>query len=510
MNQLWKKLNFVLLGIFLLATLQSRSMHEISQEILNNIYYASADYRFNKPDLGFTSAKKDVAYFLFSKNTLIIEEAALDVCRKMGKDSVNALAFIIGHELAHLYQEEMRTGDFASSFLRYDKGLHARIRYEKQADIQGAFNAYIAGYQIKNVIPPLIEELYRSYNLLTVLLDEYPTLIERKKTAVEVSAVIEDLILLFETAPYFSIIGAYYYAFLSYEYIGQYYRGGEVLNNLGLNYLLEGINLTDIRLDKFAFPIEFNWETRLKKPKVLYGAKDFDLASFTRRIQLLEKAKKSFEEAISQTKNNNTTASLNLATTLTLLGNNKEALDILLTTIWPDNQKNKVEILRSIILYDLDNSNKQKSLEILQRISKIGNIQEQNLSRVNIEIMTNENYTCSEEIFECNFIDNSYEASYPVGEGKEISFNSLSGTRLHYFSANGVVYIQARADNYPIIILNTINMDRPLALEKYKKQKSIYSFGKGLFAYCPLERQLIAIDGEGKMRRTISYKIGSN
>lgn len=501
-------------GLVFLVTLScsgaliSNSWHIIAQNVLDNLYATSSDYRFSKPALAFTSAKQDVAYFLPSKNTLVVEEEAFKVCSKLGKDSINALAFIIGHELAHLYQEEMRTGDFASSFLSYDKGLHARIRYEKQADIQGAFNAYVAGYQIKNIIPKLIQELYRSYNILDVTLERYPTLIERSKTAEEVSAIVEDLILLFDTAPYFSIIGAYHYAFSSYEYIGQYYRGGEVLNNLGLNYLLEAVNLTDLNIDRFAFPIEFNFETRLKKPKILYGAKDFDLAAFTKRIQLLEKAKKIFEESISQTKSNNKTALLNLASTLTLLGNSKEALDILLTTLWPDKLVNKAEILRSIILFDLDISNKQKSLEILKRISEKGNMQEQIIALTNIEIILNEKYKPSEVLSECNVFSGCNKTIYPGTDSKEISLNDASDTNLRYMRVDDVVYVKVLSTNSPMVIINSCKPDTSWPIGKHYNQGSIYSYDKGYITYCPIEKLLMIYDSSNILKRTITYKIG--
>ncbi len=157
----------------------AKPWHEIAQNVLDNLYKASSDYRFPKPSLAFTSAKQDVAYFFPSKNTLVIEEETFEVCSRLGKDSINGLAFIIGHELAHMYQEEMGSRDFTSSYLTYDKGIHARIRTEKQADIQCAFNAYIAGYKISCVIPQLVDQLYIAYNLKGSSLEGYPTVEER-------------------------------------------------------------------------------------------------------------------------------------------------------------------------------------------------------------------------------------------------------------------------------------------------------------------------------------------
>ncbi len=483
----------------------SNSWHEIAQNVLDNLYKASSDYRFPKPSLAFTSAKQDVAYFFPSKNTLVLEEETFIVCSRLGIDSINGLAFIIGHELAHMYQEEMRIRDFTSSFLTYDKGIHARIRTEKQADIQGALNAYIAGYKISSVVPRLIEELYVAYDLKSSALDGYPTLEERKTTSKEVYDIVSDLILLYDTAPFLSILGAYQHASAAYEYIGQYYRGGEVLNNLGLNYLIEAINLTDYNLDRFAFPLEFNWETRLKKPKVLYGAKDFDLAAFTRRIQLIEKGKKNFEEAIQQNRNN-PSALLNLATSYVLLGKYKEAQNILKTAVWPVHLKFKAQILESIILYDLDSSNKQVAVQLLQQIQKEGSITDRQLAQLNMQIML-ETVISSEESENCEFVIPLSVYGFGDADTKQIILNSVDVTTLDYATINGDVHVRINS-----VLGKGLILSRYVAVESSKvsnvnKSGTIYSFENGFITHCTSKKQIAVLDEMGYIKQRIVYQV---
>ncbi|MEP6645925.1 MAG: tetratricopeptide repeat protein [Saprospiraceae bacterium] len=483
----------------------SAPWHQIAQNVLDELFDASSDYRFSKPSLGFTTASQDVAYYLASKNTLIIEEQTFSVCRMMGKDSVNALAFIIGHELSHMYQEEMHTQDFISSFLTYDKNIHARIRTEKQADIQGAFNAFLAGYKTQGLISRLLVELYNSYGLLDKELSGYPTLEERKTTASEVSGIVDDLILLYDISPMLSIIGKYQYASSAYEYIGQYYRGGEVLNNLGLNYLLEAINLTDYNLDRFAFPIEFNSESRLKKPKVLYGAKDFDIAAFTHRIQLIEKANNNFEEAIQQNKNNPISL-LNLATTYVLLGKYKEALDILNITLWPDPLRNKSQILKSIILFDLDEKNKPSAIKMLEQIQQQGTGADQQLARLNIQIMSNENTTVIEEIANCDFIQSLSVLKFDNKSVKQIQINTGSGTTLDYMSTSDIINVRFNSLFGAGLILTRYVTSEGTKSFNINKLQNIFAFEKGFAALCPKEKQIIVFDTKGVIKYRIAYQ----
>lgn len=82
-----------------------------------------------------------------------ISESALAICRSLGKDSVDALACIVGHELAHyhLHHAHWRAKDDYNSF------------EEEQADYVGLWYAYIAGYQSFEVFPELLDRLKQRF-----------------------------------------------------------------------------------------------------------------------------------------------------------------------------------------------------------------------------------------------------------------------------------------------------------------------------------------------------------
>ena len=74
---------------------------ETAQKILNDLYRAAGQYDHEIPTLEMAEGNQRVAAYFPSKNTISIDEKALEICASMGIESKNALAFLIGHELAH-------------------------------------------------------------------------------------------------------------------------------------------------------------------------------------------------------------------------------------------------------------------------------------------------------------------------------------------------------------------------------------------------------------------------
>ena len=221
---------------------------------------------------------------------LSIDLELYDVCQTFGDKSMDALAFIIGHEMAHCYMEH----PFFSEFNNYDKSNGSKIASEKGADIYGLFNAYLAGYESFQLIPEVINKIYDTYNLKDHL-KGYPSRQERLTTATEVQAQIEELIDIYEAANFLSAIGEYNLAAASYEYILSYYQGREIYNNLGVNYALEAIYYVDMDFHFYLYPLEIDWNSRIKMPKKS-PYEDFDM-NLDYKYYNLWKAKTCFERA---------------------------------------------------------------------------------------------------------------------------------------------------------------------------------------------------------------------
>lgn len=153
-----------------------------------------------------SSSRMKVAWFAPGHNLLTLEERAYDLCAELGPDSLNGLAVLLGHELAHYYKDHGWVGDFGNGFAELEVGQTLNqlrrseekvLELETEADIFGGFFGYVAGYNTLEAAPPLLEKLYTAYALSTQLRG-YPALPERQAIARQSAAELRGLIPAFE------------------------------------------------------------------------------------------------------------------------------------------------------------------------------------------------------------------------------------------------------------------------------------------------------------------------
>ncbi|MFN0013703.1 MAG: hypothetical protein ACKVU2_04070 [Saprospiraceae bacterium] len=271
--------------------LQGGTPQSVAQEVLDRLFATNGNYRFKKPKLVISSENGKVAAYSPWKNSIILDQKAYNICRAFGRDSLSALAYILGHELVHAYQTEIKNGKAQTNFLAYNHHYNTDTRIEKVADVQGLFNAYLAGYRSLEVMPDLIERIYTEYGLIGRNLPGYPTLAERKATNNEVLAIALDLRDLFESSNYLLVIGEHDLAATGYEYILQYYQGIEMHNNLGIAYTLRAQEFWNPNTDKFIYPLEADWHTKVGR------GPEPDRSFEPLRADCLEKAVAQFQAA---------------------------------------------------------------------------------------------------------------------------------------------------------------------------------------------------------------------
>lgn len=124
----------------------------------------------------------------------------------------------------------------------------------------------MAGFNTLKIISPLIERLYDSYHLSDKLAG-YPSKPARQKTADEVTALVSELLEVYQTGNYLAALGHYEMAAHSYEYILDYYLGNEIYNNLGVLYASQAMVFSGKQVDKYVYPFELDTETRLATPR---------------------------------------------------------------------------------------------------------------------------------------------------------------------------------------------------------------------------------------------------
>ena len=104
--------------------------------------------------------KKDgyIASFNPDKIQVVLDEKAYDICVSFGKDSLNALAALLAHELIHYYEKH----DWSRHFAMNNENLETArqlermgdgLKQETEADNLGGFMAFSVGYNTYGIMP---------------------------------------------------------------------------------------------------------------------------------------------------------------------------------------------------------------------------------------------------------------------------------------------------------------------------------------------------------------------
>ncbi|MCH8318894.1 MAG: hypothetical protein IIA88_10455, partial [Bacteroidetes bacterium] len=145
--------------------------YKVSNQVYNNIVFAFGEGR-TPPlfEINPNSLKKKVIirYYPGENPLIVMDEAVYDLFVKFGADSLNSLAALIGHELAHFYERH----DWCSNFAYllgpdYELGKkikqigkEQKLKIEADADYFGGFYGYVAGYGTFDIASKLLDVIY--------------------------------------------------------------------------------------------------------------------------------------------------------------------------------------------------------------------------------------------------------------------------------------------------------------------------------------------------------------
>ena len=236
-----------------------------AERLLREMIFLFGDTHLKEaPSIHITSTFKFGARYI--NNRIEIEQQILDICRSLGADSSNALAFVIGHELTHFFQGETDHANAREPYQAFFYGFNSGVRIEREADLQGAFMSYLAGFSPQTVLPSFLTKLYQNYQIDESNMANYPSRDEREKSFDEMLKLLEKAIEIHRSAIYLSILGEHYLATQGYSYLLTFYKGKEIYHNLGLNQLLQALNTGKYIWDPALYPVEIDLNTRLRKP----------------------------------------------------------------------------------------------------------------------------------------------------------------------------------------------------------------------------------------------------
>ena len=345
------------------------------------------------------SKTQRLEYYPGDKPTVKMGEEVYDLCAKFGKDSLNALAALLGHELAHHYEKH----DWCSSFsylLGSDNALiksinsqdkNGKQRIESEADYYGGFYGYVAGYNTYAVLPQVLEKLYAENNIPDNI-PGYPTKAQRIEIARKKMEEVRKWVGIFDAGEFLFAIGQFNLAGSCFAFLTQKFPSKEVYNNAGVCYLFRAKSFLATDDMPFLLPIDFDPNTNLKsslrsgnineeqkKDSIRYYA---DLA-----ISYFEKAKR--------TAPNYFNAQLNMGFADLLLNKNGAALDIALELMQKDaikankNNLSKAYTLKAIAEWKSKSDEAGNSFSTAHRIddNSITSLNEENFKKLNKSLL---------------------------------------------------------------------------------------------------------------------------
>ena len=210
------------------------------------------------------------AEYDFERKTIVIDPKAYNLCLNISNHQDDALAFLIAHEYVHAYQhkdlEYVSPGFFVETktLKAWARGQRDRRRLmESQADIQGAILCYLSGYEVSDIIPLFIEDLYETFNLKAS--DPlYDSKEERMAIAARAQEDVRKLILQYDMANYLSILQEHSKDTVIYNYLIESFRSAEFYNNLGLSYMMQALPQLEEPYRSCPYPFVLDTETRLQ------------------------------------------------------------------------------------------------------------------------------------------------------------------------------------------------------------------------------------------------------
>lgn len=238
---------------------------------------------------------------------IVIDIDLYKICQSFGKDSLNALAVVLSHELTHYYNDHTFCSDYAYASLYStnpilakeirNSSLTSRNEKETEADIKGFFFAAAAGFQPFGLQGQLIDTIYKVYNLPDIQ-KGYPTKQERKVIAKSAETEANKLFGYFKTGLKAMEDKNYDEAISAFNNANGKIPFRENLNNMGVAKVRKALEMKapskgeNDNPKRFQYPLEVDNTSRLKNESTRTTTDKVAM------YNLLVDAQKDFEKAI--------------------------------------------------------------------------------------------------------------------------------------------------------------------------------------------------------------------
>lgn len=259
------------------------------------------------PELKVDKYTLPASYIANPKPTIKVDLSLYKLCQTFGKDSLNALAVVLSHELTHYYNDHTFCSDYAFANFKSNATLkskigqssyNARIEKESEADIKGFFYAAAAGFQPHGLQGLLIGKIYTAYKLSDNQ-KGYPTKQERidiannnQKTATQLYEYFKNGLTALENKQYDQAIELFNKANSQVPF-------RENWNNTGVAYSRKALTLKVSSKAEVDNPIRFLYPLEVENKSRLLNERTRSLDDTSEEMEkLLNEAQNAFEKAL--------------------------------------------------------------------------------------------------------------------------------------------------------------------------------------------------------------------
>jgi tetratricopeptide (TPR) repeat protein len=290
---------------------------QLVNEVMQRVALSFGDYS-SPPTVKLLPGKQVIARVpMGSTSEIEMDEYLYDELAKAFGPALlpSALALVLGHELIHVRKNASPTRQTAS----FGQTGSANEKEEREADLEGMLQAYLAGYDMPKVADSTFRVIYRAYGL-SEKLPNYPSLAGRQALLRQTIAEVQKSAPLWEAGKLLFMKQEFAAAAHCYEKLSVTFPAKEVFNNWGVALMAQVVRpLTDhaktanptlqaSRAWSFAYPLELATQNRLGQQRT--GASPTEV---TAAEQLFAEAQKKFARALA-TDPNYEAAAVNLAT----------------------------------------------------------------------------------------------------------------------------------------------------------------------------------------------------
>ncbi|MGK7394689.1 MAG: M48 family metalloprotease [Candidatus Cyclobacteriaceae bacterium M3_2C_046] len=275
----------------------SHQKHQKVQSILERIS-RQMDADRPLPDLKISRTPVIAEYNPHAKQ-IILGEAVYDLCQQFGSEAEVALACLIGHELAHYHQNHHGYSGFNALLKNENQASDQKYtRYiEAEADLIGLKHAFLAGFQSYYIFPELIQKIYQKYPVEKQA--QYPSMQERVDLAQQQIDQLLPMVVVFSAANFMMYTGYEQEASHLFHYLlkNDFYSQ-EIVNNLGVAYLTQALQLSAVKEDASVFIYPYETDPGLRFNQMLHPRKLGPELSQLKLEQVSALAESMFEQAI--------------------------------------------------------------------------------------------------------------------------------------------------------------------------------------------------------------------